>query len=398
MFNPLKALSSSKRILGPHGGVNTPIYPSSTFTTNSPSQMEALFNGEAENPGFLYGRHFHPNAVQYGTRLAAMEAVEMAYPTASGMAAISVTINQLTSPGDHIVSSSNIYGGSFALFKDLYADRLVNVDFIPPNRPDMLLEKINDKTKVVYLEMFANPTLQVAHLQEISKICKERDIKVVVDNTFTPMIITPSLHGADITVYSCTKYLNGSSDIVAGAICADSEFINSIMDLNSGKLMLNGACATPTVAWQLDMKLNDLHLRMNAHSKRALILASEVEKLGKFQVFYPGLISHADHNEALKYINIGYGFSGILAIDLETKANSEKFVISLIEKGLAHNAVSLGYFDTLVSVSSSSTSSEVDPETLKANKISDGLVRISVGYTGYFDDQLSGILESLKSI
>jgi methionine-gamma-lyase len=152
------------------------------------------------------------------------------------MAAISSTIMQICNKGDHIVCSDTVYGGTFALLHDYLPLKMgIDVTFVSPEDPNNFEKAITKKTKLIYTEVLSNPTLKVANLPEISKICKKHGILFVVDNTFTPVIVSPVKHGADIVVYSMTKYINGASDIIAGAICASQKFIQSLMDLHTGR-------------------------------------------------------------------------------------------------------------------------------------------------------------------
>lgn len=174
-----------------------------------------------------------------GQELAALEGTEAAYCCASGMAAISTTIMQICNKGDHVVCSNTVYGGTFALLHDYLPLKMgIEVTFVSPEDPKNFEQAITKKTKLVFTETLSNPTLKVANLPEISKICKKQGIQFVVDNTFTPVIISPVKHGADIVVYSMTKYVNGASDIIAGAICSTEKFIRSLMDLHTGRYSL----------------------------------------------------------------------------------------------------------------------------------------------------------------
>ncbi|MBT5347038.1 cystathionine beta-lyase [bacterium] len=400
-MNIEQRMHNSKRIFGEFGGVNPSIHPSTTFTTLKPETMQKMFNGELEEAGcYLYGRHFHPNSLQTGMLMAAIENTEIAYPVSSGMVAITTTIRQIFKDGGHLVSSSEIYGGSYALFKNVLPKQNIDISFCAPNDIDQILEMTNDKTKAIYLEMHSNPNLKVPDLLTLKDFLKERgqNPKIIIDNTFTPLTYTPKNLGADIIIHSGTKFLNGMSDFVSGMICCSHQFLNELMDLNDGELMLSGPVLDPISSWKMHQNLHTLPLRIKEHSARAEELTFMLDEQQKFKIIYPGLTSHPDHESINEQFNPRFGYGGILAIDLETQTNAEKFVENCQNQGLALNAVSLGYYETLMSISKSSTSSEIDENTMKENKLSDGLVRISLGYFGDLEDQIEKYYNILNKI
>ena len=219
-------------------GVNQSISDSATFTFEDGEQMTDTFNGEHQ--AFLYSRHWNPTNLELSKALAAMEGTDLAWVTGSGMAAITSTILQLCKTGDHIVSSMTTYGGTFAFFKNWLPQMGIEVTFVDISNLEEVENAIQENTKVIYTETMTNPLLQISDVPELSKISKKHNTKLVIDNTFTPMIFSPIQLGADIVVYSMTKFINGKNDTTAGAICASEEFINSLIDLNDGTAMLLG--------------------------------------------------------------------------------------------------------------------------------------------------------------
>ncbi|MBI96181.1 cystathionine beta-lyase [bacterium] len=400
-MNIEQRMDACKRIFGEFGGVNPSIHPSTTFTTLKPETMQKMFNGELEEAGcYLYGRHFHPNSLQTGMLMAAIENTEIAYPVSSGMAAISTTIRQIFKDGGHLVSSSEIYGGSYAFFKNILAKQNIDISFCAPNDIDQILEMTNDQTKAIYLEMHSNPNLKAPDLLTLKECLEEKEHspKIIIDNTFTPLTYTPKNLGADIIIHSGTKFLNGMSDFVSGMICCSHEFLNELMDLNHGELMLSGPALDPISSWKLYQNLHTLPIRIREHSQRAEELAYSIEGLHKFKIIYPGLSSHPDFESINEQFNPTFGYGGILAIDLETQSNAEYFVKECQSQGLALNAVSLGYYETLMSISRSSTSSEIDESTMEENQLSEGLVRISLGYFGDLETQIEKYYNILNKI
>ena len=395
-FDPAKALFDVEREFGEHGGVCPSISRSSTFTVMDAHTMPEIFDGlrGPEKGGcFLYSRHFNPTLDVLAKYLAAMESSEFAVCTASGMSAISCALLQICRSGDHIVSGHTIYGGSWALMHDLLPGMGIETTFVNPADPEAFQAALKPNTKVLYVETVANPTLRVADLPRLAEIAHAAGAKLVVDNTFTPMIFSPIRQGADVVVYSLTKFVNGASDLISGAICSDRDFIYQLMGLHTGRVMLLGPTMDPRCAFDIIQRLPHLAMRMKEHGRRALAAAEMLQDLGA-TVAYPGLAGHPQHALFKSMANPGYGFGGMLTIDFGTAARAENMLNVLQNQtrfGLI--AVSLGYYDTLMSCSGSSTSSEIPPEDQTTTGLSPGLLRISMGYTGSLEQQL----ETLKT-
>ena len=398
-FNPEQALQEAKREFGEFGGVCPSLARSSTFTVLEPSTMPEIFHGDkGPDAGgcFLYSRHFNPTVDVLARYLAGMEGAGHAICTASGMSAISCTLLQLCRSGDHIVASDTIYGGTHALLQDLLPDMGVNTTFVDPTDTAAIAAAITPSTKVIYVEALANPTLKVADIPALGRLAKEHGVTLVVDNTFTPVLLSPMALGADIVVYSLTKFVNGASDLIGGAICASKEFIYELMDLHTGRVMLLGPTMDPRVAFDLIQRLPHLPLRMREHSRRALALARRARELGA-PVHYPGLETHPQHQLMASMLNPGYGFGGMMTIDCETQERADRLLEALQnEEPFGLIAVSLGYFDTLMSCSGSSTSSEISAESQKRMGLSPGLLRLAIGYTGDLDQRLAQFERGLR--
>jgi methionine-gamma-lyase len=209
------------------------------------------------------------------------------------------------------------------------------------------------------------------------------------------MMLSPARLGADVVVHSLTKFINGTSDVIAGAICGSHALVEQMMDLHTGTLMLLGPTMDPRIAFEISLRLPHLGLRMAEHSRRALVFAERLSQRG-FHVMYPGLLSHPQHELLRRLAHPDYGFGGILSVDLETLPRANRFMEVLQnEQRFGYIAVSLGYFDTLMSVSASSTSSEMSDEDLRRAGISPGLVRISVGYTGSLEQRWQQLQRAL---
>jgi methionine-gamma-lyase len=400
-FDPQRSLAQVRHEFGEHGGVNMSIEASTTFTVLDAASMPELFQGHKGPEGgcYLYGRHFNPTVYVLGRYLAALEGTEAAYCTASGMSAIASTLIQLCSPGDHIVSADTIYGGTHALLKEfLPAKTGVAVSFVDIGNPDAVAAAMTDRTRVVYCETLANPTLVVADIPRLAEIAHARGATLVVDNTFSPMILSPAQLGADVVVHSMTKFLGGASDIIAGAVCASQEFIISMMDLHTGSLMLLGPTMDPKIAAELALRLPHLGLRMTEHSRRAQAFAERMAERG-LPVTYPGLPDHPGHELLRSMANEGYGFGGLFSLDTGSKDKAFELMDTLQnEHNFGYLAVSLGYFHTLMSCSASSTSSELTDEELWAAGIQPGLVRFSIGYSGTLEQRWAQFAEALRQV
>ncbi len=399
-FDPIASLSKVRHEFGEHGGVNMSIEASTTFTVMAAETMPEIFMGDKgpDSGGcFLYGRHFNPTVYVLGRYLAAMEGTDAGYATSSGISAIACSIMQLCGPGDEVVASNTIYGGTFALFKEFFPLKTgINVKFVDIANLEEVKAAITDKTKAVFTESISNPTMVIADIPKLADIAHDAGAKLVVDNTFSPLLLSPAQHGADIVVHSLTKFIGGCSDIIAGAVCASKEFIAELMDLHTGAIMLLGPTMDPRVAFDLSLRLPHLGLRMREHSRRALFFANKLESLG-IAVSYPGLASHPQYGLIKSLTNDGFGFGGLFAIDLGTSERASEFMNDLQQnEGFGLLAVSLGYFDTLMSCSASSTSSELTDEELEAAGIAPGLVRLSLGYTGTLEDRWDQFERALK--
>ena len=218
---------------------------------------------------------------------------------------------------------------------------------------------------------------------------------VLVDNTFTPMIFSPYQLGADVVVYSMTKFINGKNDCVAGAICGTAEYINSLIDVNDGTAMLLGPVLDPMRSSSILKNLHTLHIRMQKHSENAMYLAKRFKEVG-FKYNYPGLPEHVDHELFKSMMNQGYGFGGMISIDMGTAEAASKIMEIIQDKGVGYLAVSLGYFKTLFSNSGKSTSSEVPEELQKEMGMSEGLIRFSVGLDNDIERTFQLIAEAVE--
>lgn len=375
-FNPANKIQDLLQF-GEYGDVNPSVTDSATFTFMQAKTMLETFKGEAEGC-FLYSRHWNPSNKYLADAMAAMEGTQAAWVTASGMSAITSAILQICNAGDHIVSSRTTYGGTFAFLQNYLPKFNIEVSFVDISNLGEVEAAIKPNTRLIYTESITNPMLQVSDIPQLSQITKKHGVKLMVDNTFTPMIISPTRLGADVTVYSLTKFVNGKNDCVAGAICADLSFINSLIDVNSGTAMLLGPVLDPFRSSSILKNIHTLHIRMQQHSRNAMYLAEKLTAAG-LKVNYPGLKDHAGHELMKSIMDASFGFGGILSFDAGTAEKAAEVMEAMELEGVGYLAVSLGYFKTLFSNSGKSTSSEVPDEKQKEMGLSEGLIRFSVG-------------------
>jgi methionine-gamma-lyase len=362
---------------GEFGDVNPSICDSSTFTFTSVDTMEAVFEHPIEGC-FLYARQWNPTNKYLSAALARMEDGEAAQVMASGMAAISSTLLQSCSAGDEIISSHTVYGGTYALLKNLLPRFGITTRFVDLSDDAAVRSAFTRRTRLLYAESLSNPLLEVADIPRLARVAHSYGARLVVDNTFSPLILSPLRQGADVVVHSMTKFINGMSDCVAGCVVSSRGFIDGLVDVTNGPSMLLGPVLDSIRAAGILKNLHTLHVRMVRHSANALFLARRFQELG-LDVHYPGLETHPQHRLMTAMMNRGFGHGGVVTVDMGDQQTAERVMMRLQESKVGYLAVSLGYFKTLFSSPGHSTSSEIPPEERAAIGVGDGLVRFSVG-------------------
>ncbi len=362
---------------GEFGGVNPSISDSSTYTFLSAKTMFDTFEGNADGC-YLYSRHSTPSNLYLGQALAAMEGTEAANVSATGMGAITPVIMQLCGAGDHVVSSRTIYGGTYAFLKNFAPRFQVKTSFVNITKLEEVEAAITPQTKILYCETVSNPLLEIADIAGLSKIAKRHGLQLVVDNTFSPLSVSPALLGADIVIHSLTKFINGSSDTMGGVVCGTQELIDSLRSVNDGASMLLGASMDSLRAASILKNMRTLHIRMKQHSYNALYLAERFEKDG-LRIVYPGLPSHTGHKLLTSMMHEEYGYGGMLTMDVGSLKKANELMELMQKENIGYLAVSLGFYKTLFSAPGSSTSSEIPEEEQAEMGLSDGLIRFSIG-------------------
>ncbi|MDC0371387.1 aminotransferase class I/II-fold pyridoxal phosphate-dependent enzyme [Flavobacteriaceae bacterium] len=381
---------------GEFGGINPSISDSSTYTFLSAKTMFDTFEGNADGC-YLYSRHSSPSNLYLGEALAAMEGTETSNVSASGMGAITAVLMQLCAAGDHIVSSRTIYGGTYAFLKNFTPKLNIETSFVDITSLKSVEAAITSQTKVLYCESVSNPLLEVADIEALSVIAKKHNLQLVVDNTFSPLSISPKQLGADIIIHSLTKFINGASDTIGGVVCGTQELVDNLRNVNDGAAMLFGATMDSLRAASILKNLRTLHIRMKQHSANAMYLAKQFESLG-VKTVYPGLDTHPSHNVFKRQMNTEFGYGGMLTIDVGTLEKANALMELMQGKNLGYLAVSLGFYKTLFSAPGSSTSSEIPEDEQKEMGLSPGLIRFSVGLDNDIKRTFKSMSACMKSV
>ncbi len=313
-----------------------------------------------------------PTIVLAQQRLAALEGSEAAVCLSSGMGATSCAMLALLRPGDHLLSSAWIYGGTHRLFTEELPKLGIEVTFVDPLESRGFRLAMRPNTRALFVETPVNPTCRVLDLRPISQLTREMGIALVVDSTFaSPVNLRPLEHGADIVIASTTKYLNGHHDMLGGAVFGSQAFIDEVTQ----KMMVWGQAPDPFACWLLERGMKTLQIRVQRANENAMALATWCEAHPAFAaVHYPGLASHPDHALSTSMMD---GFGGMLALELVGGAPAADRMVERLK--LILHATSLGGVDTLICEPRFSSHANMSPEGRAALGIPDGFLRVSVG-------------------
>lgn len=371
------------------GAVSTPIYQSSTFAFRTAEEGAAIFAGQRE--GYFYTRLGNPTQAAFEREMAFLESGEAALATSSGMAATSIAVLGLVQSGDNLLASRTLYGGTHKLFCTLLPRFGVEVRYVDAADPARVRAAADGRTRLLFIETPANPTLQILDLRTCSAAARALGIPLLVDNTFaTPYYQRPLELGADVVIHSATKYIGGHGDTVAGVLVGRADFIRTarfelLRDL--------GGVISPFNAWLLLRGLKTLPVRMDRHSSNALEIAQFLNFHPKVaRVWYPGLRTHPQHEIALRQMR---GFGGMVAFELKGGRSAGVTLLNSVK--LLTLAVSLGDCDTLIEHPASMTHSTYSPEQMAEVGITEGLVRLSVGIEGV-DDLIADLDQALARV
>ncbi|MBT9391774.1 cystathionine gamma-synthase [Hymenobacter sp. NST-14] len=345
------------------GAIMTPIYQTSTYVQTSPGQ----------NKGFEYSRTHNPTRSQLQDALAALDNGRHGLAFASGMAAIDCIV-KLLQPGDEVICTNDLYGGSYRLFTKVYAPYGINFHFVPMHDMTAVEAAVTERTKLIWVETPTNPLLNVIDIAAASAVAKKAGAWLVVDNTFaTPYLQTPLELGADMVMYSLTKYMGGHSDTVMGAVVVNDDELHERLAFYQNSC---GGTPGPQDCFLVLRGLKTLHVRMQRHCENGRKVAEYLESHPKVEkVYWPGLPHHPNHAIAAEQMN---DFGGMLSFVL--KGDKQEDAIAVLEKfELFTLAESLGGVESLSGHPATMTHASIPAEQRRKSGLSDSLIRLSVG-------------------
>ncbi len=359
------------------GAIMTPIYQTSTYVQKSPG----------EHTGYEYSRTQNPTRHAFEDCVASLEKGDYGISFSSGCAA-QTTILHTLSPGAHVISGDDIYGGTYRLFTKVLADRNFEFSFVDFTNLENVKNAITDKTEMIWLESPTNPLLKISDIKAVCEIAKKHNLLVVVDNTFmSPYFQNPLVLGADIVMHSTTKYINGHSDVVGGIVVTNNEEIAEKLHFLQNSI---GAVPGPWDCWLVMRGIKTLHVRMRQHGKSAMRIAKWLEEHPKVErVVYPGLESHPQHEIAKEQMS---GFGGMITFFVKGGLPVARTMLEKVK--IFALAESLGGVESLIEHPAIMTHASVPAEIRAELGISDALVRLSVGIED-IDDLLADLEQAL---
>lgn len=375
-----KAIHGNQQNEPTTGAVMTPIFQTSTFAQKSPGV----------HSGYEYSRAANPTRTALENALASIENGSHGFAFGSGLAATDAVMKMLN-PGDEIIAMDDLYGGSYRMFSQIYSKYNLKFHFVDMTNPENILEKLNDKTKLIWIETPTNPLMKVVDIRTITDLAKGKDLLVAVDNTFaSPYLQNPLDLGADIVMHSATKYLNGHSDVVAGALVVNDEELAEKIHF---QLFAGGGILGPQDSYLVLRGIKTLHLRMQRHSENGRKVAEFLTKHPKVKdVFYPGLENHPNHEIAKKQMR---DFGGMVSFNYKSgqKADAVKFLENLKIITLAE---SLGGVESLANHPATMTHASIPADVRAKNGVTDDLVRLSIGVED-IDDLLNDLEQAFQA-
>ncbi len=363
-----------------------PLYLTSSFVFDSAEHGAALFSGEQE--GNLYSRFSNPNTDEFIEKLRLLEGADVGIATASGMAAVYVALAALLQAGDHVVASSAIFGNSLHIITDILPRYGIDYTLAQVDDPASWQAAVRPDTRLLFVETPANPTLRIADLAFLGKLCREHDIIMVVDNCFaTPYLQQPIRFGADLVVHSATKYLDGQGRVLGGAVLGRAQYVEQCYNY----LRRTGASLSPFNAWVLSKSLETLSLRMDRHCDNAEKLAAYLQQHPEIEtVVYPHLPDNPQYELARRQMSRG---GGLVGCELRGgSARGARFLNALQLHSLTAN---LGDTRSIATHPASTTHARISPEERQAAGITPGFIRFSVGLE-HIDDIIADIEQAIE--
>jgi methionine-gamma-lyase len=350
-------------------GVGTPIARTSTFTFSSTQEMKLWAEGKSK--AYIYTRYGNPTLAVAQEKIAALEGAEAAVVTASGMAAISSALLGALKCGDELISTAQLYGGTYRLMRDVFGDLGIKVHHVGTDLAG--IEKlVNSRTRVLYVESPTNPTVRLVDVEKAAQFAKKHQLISIIDNTFaTPVLQQPIKLGYDMVVHSATKALAGHSDVIAGAAVGNKHWMERVQHM----VIYLGGSMDPEAAFLLNRGMKTLGLRVRKQCENAMAVAKFLDKHPKVgRVFYPGLPSHPDHKLAKRQMR---GFGSMLAFDLKGGLPAARRVCDRVQLFLL--AASLGGVESLVVLPAYTSHYNMSEEELLRGGVTPGMVRVSIG-------------------
>ncbi|MBX2914960.1 MAG: cystathionine gamma-synthase [Cyclobacteriaceae bacterium] len=363
------------------GAIMTPIYQTSTYVQESP----------AKHKGYAYARGANPTRNALQKSIAALENGKHGICFSSGMGATDAVI-KLLAPGDEVITSNDLYGGSYRMFKRVYEKFGIKFHFIDLTKSENLIPYLNSKTKLLWLETPSNPLMRIIDIEACAALAKKNNVWVAVDNTFaSPYLQNPLALGADIVMHSVTKYLGGHSDVIMGALVVNDDQLYQELSFIANSC---GAVPGPQDSFLVLRGIKTLHLRMERHCTNGQIIANFLKQHPKIaQVYWPGFTDHPNHATAKKQMR---DFGGMLSFTLKNDSlEKAKALMELVQ--LFSLAESLGGVESLINHPASMTHASIPKEEREKNGLSDSLIRLSIGVEDS-DDLIQDLTQALDSI
>ncbi|MDG1433814.1 MAG: aminotransferase class I/II-fold pyridoxal phosphate-dependent enzyme [Saprospiraceae bacterium] len=353
-----------------HREHGTPIFPTSSFVFNDAEQMRSLFAGE--ETGNIYSRFTNPSVREFELKIAALEEVDDAFATSTGMAAVFAVFMTFLKKGDHVLASKALFGSTYNLLNNRLSNWGIKFDFIDPQTPKEWEEKVQSNTKMLFIETPSNPGLEIIDLEKAGQFSKNHQLIFCVDNCFaTPYLQQPTKYGTDIIVHSATKFMDGQGRVMGGAIAGSQDLVDEVRSFCRS----TGPALSPFNAWVLSKSLETLAVRMDRHCENAISLAKFLESHPEvLKVNYPFLESHPSYQVAIKQMSQGGGL-----VTFEVKGGLKQGIEFLNAMEMLSLSANLGDTRTIATHPASTTHAKVSEEARLEVGVTNSLIRISVG-------------------
>ncbi|WDL97460.1 trans-sulfuration enzyme family protein [Alicyclobacillus sp. ALC3] len=372
----------------------SPIYPSSVYTFDDLDAIQAYYEHGHTSDAYVYRRNGHPNERPVEAYIAALEGAEAAVLCSSGMAAIAQTCFALLHPGDHVIATKHLYGGTYAFFEQTLCTWGVDISYVDLNDTLSLRKALRPETRMVYAETIANPLLQVCALPDVAAFARRHSLQLVVDNTFaTPLLARPLEHGATLSLHSLTKFLNGHSDVIGGAVTGDRDTVEKVRKFS----VMFGGTLSPFDAWLTERGLQTFALRFSKQCETAHFLANVLANQAAVRtVYYPGREDDPSHALANHVFHGGYG--AMVSFDLHGGYEAANALVRNLST--IRLAPSLGGLHTTLSHPALTSHRAYSQNEREGLGITDGLLRLSVGCEEYeqLESELTQAFEPLNAV